>query len=220
MQDSVLVQRVLPSPIVGGLSRTSQQPSRLGDNDDSKEPPSHLCHEYLPERQRPVGESGLHSQRLVHRTELQRHVNADEVVVATQQVQLFAQSIAAPGMCCGPTMQIRTALSDGQVMALYEGSVQRIRVFRSPKDILQLLSRTDEKLTLDTNHTILSSGLDDLTVHAGRAEHPRDHPVVWPEAIGGDEHRCLNICTGNDIAKEPEDVAVASFTQDVGQPYS
>ncbi len=83
-------QQVIPSPIVGRLSRMSQQPSRLGDNDDSKVAPSHLCHEYLPERQRPVRESGLHSRRLVHRTELQRHVSSDEAIVATQQVQLFA----------------------------------------------------------------------------------------------------------------------------------
>ena len=114
-------------------------------------------------------------------------------------------------------MQICTASSDGQVVAFYEGSVQHIRVFGSPKDILQLLSRTDRKLTLNTNHTILSSGLDDMTVHAGEPKHPRDHPVVWAEAIGGYERRCLDICTGNDIAKEPADVVVASSTQDAGR---
>ncbi len=67
---------------------------------------------------------------------------------------------------------------------------------------------------------ILASSLDDLTVNAGGTEYPRDHPVVWPEAIRGDEHRRLQISARSNVAEEPADVPVASPAQDAGQPHS
>ena len=65
--------------------------SILQYDQDSKTPPGLLRHEYLPERQRFIGKSGLHSRCLVPDAELQGHVRPDEIVVAASMSGWGAQ---------------------------------------------------------------------------------------------------------------------------------
>ena len=55
-----------------------------------------LTHKYLPERESPRGESGLHRRSPDLTPELQRAVWADEVVVAAQELEMFFELAAPP----------------------------------------------------------------------------------------------------------------------------
>ena len=52
-----------------------------------------LTHKYLPERESPRGESGLHRRSPDLTPELQRAVWADEVVVAAQELEMFFELV-------------------------------------------------------------------------------------------------------------------------------
>ena len=52
-----------------------------------------LTHKYLPERESPRGESGLHRRSPDLTPELQRAVWADEVVVAAQELEMVFELV-------------------------------------------------------------------------------------------------------------------------------
>ena len=74
-----------------------------------------LTHKYLPERESPRGESGLHRRSPDLTPELQRAVWADEVVVAAQELEMFFELVLRARMGERSPRQIGRALSDGEI---------------------------------------------------------------------------------------------------------
>ena len=79
---------------------------------------------------------------------------------------MIIQPLRLPSVTAGPTMQEGRAVPDGQVQPFDVGSVQIPRILRGVPPLVPTPSRADSGLPLHTNHAIIPSFLDDLTVQA------------------------------------------------------
>ena len=115
-----------------------------------------------------VHQTGLHRWRPVSRTEPQRPVRPDEIVVAPQELDVPAELVCAPSVAGRATAQVRRALANREVEALDERGVQGCGILRRPERVVQPTRRADLHAPLDPHDTIVPPSLEHLTIDARR----------------------------------------------------
>jgi hypothetical protein len=107
-----------------------------------------------------------------------------------------------------PPKKIGRALSDREIQALDERSVQ----FRRVLGVTHLKSPrvTDHGSSLDLDNAIVRTRLDDLAIETGWSKDATDNFLVKLEAVCGDQRGTFKIHSAGDVLKESERVSVAS----------
>jgi hypothetical protein len=112
----------------------------------------------------------------------------DEIVMTSQEFQMFLQSVWPSGMGCSPAVQVRRSLSNCKVLSLNKGRIQRIWILGFIQGVFELLSAADEQFAIYGDYSIFASGLDHLTIYTGWAKHSSDYPFIDLKAICGNEN--------------------------------
>jgi hypothetical protein len=109
-------------------------------------------------------------------------------------------------------------LSDRQVQPFDKGRVQFRGVLGISKHLLQSPVSTDYCSSLDLNHTIVSAGLDDLSVQTRWPKDTADHLCIKGESVRGDQRDTFEIRSAGDSPEEGECVSIASSSHDGCRP--
>ena len=84
--------------------------------------------------------------------------------MASQQLDIVLQPLLPSRMTKAPATEVCRALPDGQVQPFDVESIQLARILRIPPHHIPTLSSTRPGISLYSDHAIVSSFLDDLTV--------------------------------------------------------
>ncbi len=110
------------------------------------------------------GQTGLHSRSSDLTSELQSSVRSDEVVIATEQLQVLIEPLRRASVGKRSSRKVCRALPDGQIQPLDERRVQCRgvlgvieRVFESPRGSVQ-------RSPFDLDDAIVPARLEDLAV--------------------------------------------------------
>ena len=156
------------------------------------------------------GQTGLHSRSSDLTSELQSSVRSDEVVIATEQLQVLIEPLRRASVGKRSSRKVCRALPDGQIQPLDERRVQCRgvlgvieRVFESPRGSVQCSA-------FDLDDAIVPARFEDLAVKTRWPEEATDDPLVEFESIRNDQGKTPEIHPLRKVAKQSVSVPVAS----------
>ena len=164
-------------------------------------------HQNLPERESPRGEAGLHRRSPSLSPKLQRAVRADEVVVASQELEMVVELVLGASMRERSPSQIGRALSDGQIQPFDERRVQGRRVLGVGERLGEPPRRAQAGSAFNFDDAIVSSRLQHLAIQNRGTKDTTDDFLIELESVGDDQGQPLDIHAVHDGAHKRERVA-------------
>ena len=156
------------------------------------------------------GQTGLHGRSSDLTSELQSSVRSDEVVIATEQLQVLIKPLRRASVGKRSSRKVCRALPDGQIQPLDERRVQCRGVLGVIERVFESLRGSVQRSPFDLDDTIVPARLEDLAVKTRWPEEATDDLLVEIESIRDDQGKTLEIHPLRKVAKQSVSVPVAS----------
>ena len=160
------------------------------------------------------GQTGLHSRSSDLTSELQSSVRSDEIVIATEQLQVLIEPLRRASVGKRSSRKVCRALPDGQIQSLDEGGIQCRRVLGVIERFFESPRSSMNGPSFDLDDTIVPTRLEDLAIETSRPEDATDDLFVEIEPIRDDQGKFHEIHLVGDVANERQSVSVASSPDD------
>ena len=156
------------------------------------------------------GQTGLHSRSSDLTSELQSSVRSDEVVVATEQLQVLIKPLrrASVGKCS--SRKVCRALPDRQIQPLDERRVPCRRVLGVVERVCESPRGSVQRSAFDLDDAIVPARLEDLAVETRWTEEATDDLLVEFGSIRDDQGKTPETHPPRKVAKQSVSVPVAS----------
>ena len=164
------------------------------------------------------GQTCLHRRGSDFVSKLQSTMSSEEVVMASQQLQMIFQRLRTARVTKAPATQVCRALPDGQVQSFNVGSIQLARILRVSLYLIPAPSRTKPRFSLHFDHAIIPSLLDDLAVQASCPKESPDNLPIELEPIGNDQSDVVSIGPGAKVSKQGECVPITPLSNNSRRP--
>jgi len=181
---------------------------------------SQRVQEDLAERQLVRYQSGLPGRCASFLTERQRTMRADEVVVTLQERHVIVQVLGKARMARAPTAEVRAALTNRQVQALYEARIDRGGILGIEECFVQLGLGTSDQPRLHPEDPIAAEVLYYLRVDAEEAEDLGDYPFVQLQTVGGEQEALRESSSLQALLQGPADIACSAATNHDREPQA
>lgn len=165
-------------------------------------------------------QTGLHRPRPGFAPELQSTVRADEIVMASQELDVAAELLRATGVAWRPPTQVRRALTNREVESLDKGRIQGLGILRFEKSVLQATRRADLDSPLDSDDAIIPPSLEHLTIDARGTEEANERTEVKLEAIRHDQWDSDEAPPEDDVVEYGLGVPIGAAADEATRPQA
>ena len=155
-------------------------------------------------------QTSLHSRSSDLTSELQSSVRSDEVVIATEQLQVLIELLRRASVGKRSSRKVCRALPDGQIQPLDERRVQCRGVLGVIERVIKSPRGSVQRSAFDLDDAIVPARFEDLAVETRWPEEATDDLLVEFESIRDDQGKTSEIHPLRKVAKQSVSVPVAS----------